>query len=227
MAASTSVNFTIIVAVNSGAVGGTTITNTPVTVSETGTNPGTPKQHLNRYHGARRRSFDDRKSPRHRLSRPARRSPTPKLSPTTARTQPLARSCINRRRPTRRSLRSRRPQDGRVARLRHLAAPVRSCAPLLARWRPTPPADRSLTSLHCSWFHGRRHHHRQFRRRHIDNHRPRFIEQHHVHVRAGGNHREFGPGDFHDRRARRPYLCLPRSHTRFKSRTLDWRPPRV
>jgi uncharacterized repeat protein (TIGR01451 family) len=42
MAASTSVNFTIVVAVNSGAVGGTTITNTPVTVSETGTNPGTP-----------------------------------------------------------------------------------------------------------------------------------------------------------------------------------------
>ena len=42
MAASTSVNFTIIVAVNSGAVGGTTITNTPVTVSETGTNLGTP-----------------------------------------------------------------------------------------------------------------------------------------------------------------------------------------
>ncbi len=42
MAASTSVNFTIIVATNSGAVGGTTITNTPVTVSETGTNPGTP-----------------------------------------------------------------------------------------------------------------------------------------------------------------------------------------
>ena len=42
MAASTSVNFTIIVAVNSGAVGGTTITNSPVTVSETGTNTGTP-----------------------------------------------------------------------------------------------------------------------------------------------------------------------------------------
>jgi uncharacterized repeat protein (TIGR01451 family) len=42
MAASTSVNFTIIVAVNSGAAGGTTITNTPVTVSETGTNLGTP-----------------------------------------------------------------------------------------------------------------------------------------------------------------------------------------
>jgi uncharacterized repeat protein (TIGR01451 family) len=42
MAAATSVNFTIIVAVNSGAPGGATITNTPVTVSETGTNPGTP-----------------------------------------------------------------------------------------------------------------------------------------------------------------------------------------
>jgi uncharacterized repeat protein (TIGR01451 family) len=42
MAASTSVNFTIIVAVNSGAVGGTTITNSPVTVSETGTNLGSP-----------------------------------------------------------------------------------------------------------------------------------------------------------------------------------------
>lgn len=42
MAASTSVNFTIIVAVNSGAPGGTTITDMPVTVSETGTNAGTP-----------------------------------------------------------------------------------------------------------------------------------------------------------------------------------------
>ena len=42
MAANTSVNFTIIVAVNSGAPGGTTITNNPITVSETGTNPGTP-----------------------------------------------------------------------------------------------------------------------------------------------------------------------------------------
>jgi uncharacterized repeat protein (TIGR01451 family) len=41
-AAATSVNFTVVVAVNSGAPGGTTITNTPVTVSETGTNPGTP-----------------------------------------------------------------------------------------------------------------------------------------------------------------------------------------
>ncbi len=41
-AAATSVSFTIVVAVNSGAPGGTTITNTPVTVSETGTNPGTP-----------------------------------------------------------------------------------------------------------------------------------------------------------------------------------------
>jgi uncharacterized repeat protein (TIGR01451 family) len=38
MAASTSVNFTIVVAVNSGAPGGTTITNS-VTVSETGTDP--------------------------------------------------------------------------------------------------------------------------------------------------------------------------------------------
>ena len=42
MAANTSVNFTIIVAVNSGAPGGTAITNTPVTVSETGTNLGSP-----------------------------------------------------------------------------------------------------------------------------------------------------------------------------------------
>ena len=42
MAAATSVNFTIVVAVNSGAVGGTTITNISVAVSETGTNPGTP-----------------------------------------------------------------------------------------------------------------------------------------------------------------------------------------
>jgi len=42
MAALASVNFTIIVAVNSGAPGGATITNSPVTVSETGTNPGTP-----------------------------------------------------------------------------------------------------------------------------------------------------------------------------------------
>jgi uncharacterized repeat protein (TIGR01451 family) len=41
-AAGASVNFTIVVAVNSGAPGGNTITNTPVTVSETGTNPGTP-----------------------------------------------------------------------------------------------------------------------------------------------------------------------------------------
>jgi len=42
MAAATSVNFTIVVAVNSSAPGGATIMNTPVTVSETGTNPGTP-----------------------------------------------------------------------------------------------------------------------------------------------------------------------------------------
>ncbi len=39
MAALTSVNFTIVVAVNSGAPGGTTITNSPITVSETGTDP--------------------------------------------------------------------------------------------------------------------------------------------------------------------------------------------
>ena len=39
MAASTSVNFTIIVAVNSGAPGATTITNNPITVGETGTDP--------------------------------------------------------------------------------------------------------------------------------------------------------------------------------------------
>lgn len=42
MAATTSVNFTIVVAVNSSAPGGTTIMNTPLTVSETGSNPGTP-----------------------------------------------------------------------------------------------------------------------------------------------------------------------------------------
>ena len=46
MAATTSVNFTMIVAVNSGARGGTTITNTPVTVSETGTDPETVNNNI-------------------------------------------------------------------------------------------------------------------------------------------------------------------------------------
>ena len=201
MAASTSVNFTIVVAVNSGAVGWNHDHEHPGDRQRNGNEPGNAKQHLDRCHGARRRSFDDASRVGTRLSRPAR---TITYTETVTNNGPNAATgaVLYQQTPPNTTFSSMTPPAGWTCGTTPASGGTGtvlcSATGTLAANTTSGSFTYVVTVAGC---HGGRHHHRQFRRRDFDNHRSGFIQQHHVHVRAGGNHRRFGPGDFHDRRA--------------------------